>query len=454
MASANQLAGSPVDPNLLVLESTVGILVSHDLGANFGWICEAPVGYGDGGPQDPSIAMTTAHVLAGLRQGMSLSPDDGCTWSFALNDPVVDVVVRRDDPHTALAVTSAYAGVGDAGENLYMTHVLVSHDDGNTWSQLGVAIDPTVTVETIDVALSDSNRLYIGGAARRPTDDGGIERVGVVLTSVNSGATYARTDIPLNSGNESKYASAFVSAVDPADPDLLYVRVSDTLADRLIVSTDGAKTFTTAYQATGPLLGFALSADGSKLFLGGPFDGVLLARTGLDAGTSPSFTKQSTTSVSCLAWLGGSLYACVRQPGSTFLQYVGASANDGVTFQPKFYLGCLSPLSCPGPDIAVQCDPGLPLLHATVGPCPEGGATTSDSGLDSGELDGAAIGADGAPLPRGEAGESDGGRQTGEPALGGCGCGAGESASALGGFSAFVSTLALALRRRRQRGRA
>ncbi len=75
-----------------------------------------------------------------------------------------------DNPHTALALTSKFTGsVGDAGENLYSTHVLVSHDDGSNWTRQGVDIEPSVLVETIEVARSDPNRIYVGGATRQAT---------------------------------------------------------------------------------------------------------------------------------------------------------------------------------------------------------------------------------------------------------------------------------------------
>ena len=38
--AANQLAHSPTDPKLFVLRTTFGILVSHDAGASWDWVCE------------------------------------------------------------------------------------------------------------------------------------------------------------------------------------------------------------------------------------------------------------------------------------------------------------------------------------------------------------------------------------------------------------------------------
>jgi MYXO-CTERM domain-containing protein len=438
MASANELVVSPVDPTFLAVETTVGLFFSHDTGATLGWICEAAVGYGDGGNQDPSLVLTPTQILAGTYEGVSVSADRGCSWKFTSTDRIVDLVARRDNPHLALALSSAYSGVSDAGNNLYLTRILQTQDDGNTWTQQGAWIDSTVVVETIDVAPSDVSRIYVGGAGWRTAADGGLERVGVVLASTNGGATFARTDIPFASSTQQRYASAYVSAVDPNDPNRLYVRIDDTLVDQLLVSDDGAMTFATAYQATGPLLGFALSADGTKVFIGGPFDGVRLARATTDSGTSLSFSQQSTTAVSCLTSVGDTLYACIRVPGTTALQHVGVSTDDGVTFAARSYFGCFSPLACPGSTVAAQCNPNLSLVHGTLGQCPEGGV---DSDASS---NGADAGSD-ATSPQGAA---DAGKAP-PSARGGCSCEAEQTASAMGGVAASVLFVAIALSRRR-----
>ncbi len=82
MASANELVVSPVDPTLLAVETTVGLFFSHDMGATFGWVCEASVGYADGGDQDPTLVLTPTQILAGTHEGVSVSADRGCSWKF------------------------------------------------------------------------------------------------------------------------------------------------------------------------------------------------------------------------------------------------------------------------------------------------------------------------------------------------------------------------------------
>jgi hypothetical protein len=433
MAAGHQLVVSPTDPALLVMETTFGLLVSHDTGRTFGWVCESAVGYGDGGAQDPSIGVTPKFILAGMRQGLSLSSDQGCSWRLAASDPVIDLVVRRDDPHTALALATQYNGVGDAGENLFTTTVLVTHDDGASWNRQGALIDPAVEVETIDVAPSDPNRIYIGGARRRATADGGVERVAVVLASTDGGAAYAQSPIALASPYETNQGAAFVSAVDPKNPDRLYVRIGDISVDRLLVSDDGAATFRTAYQGTGNLLGFALSSDGAKVFVGGSVDGVAFASaTPTDSGVALQFVQQSKVRISCLSWIGGALYACMGEPAHPFVPQLGVSTDDGVTFAPMFPFACTAgALRCPGDTLGSQCSAGLPQLRASIGSC-DGGVTVSDAGVS----------------PPDAASDAGNVASPSEPARS-CHCGA-AGATRSGGLWAVVLFMTMLLRKRCQ----
>jgi MYXO-CTERM domain-containing protein len=399
--------------------------------------------------------MTQKAILAGVQQGLSVSTDRACSWRFAVTDPVVDVVVRRDDSRSALAITSKFAGVGDAGENLHDTHVLATHDDGATWATQGVAIDPEVQVETIDVAPGDSSRIYVGGARTRIGADGGPERVGVVLVSHNGGASYGEGTIPLLAPFEPSRGAAFVSAVDPTNADRVYVRIGDLIADRLLVSDDGAATFRTVFQGRGPLLGFALSSDG-------PRDGVHLAAAGAaDSGAGPSFAQQSTAAVSCLTWVNGALYACMGEPQNTYLQQLGLSTDDGASFAPRFYFGCLpGPLVCPGCGVDTACSPGLALLRASLGVC-DGGIPTPPACVVDSDAGGASdagvpplLDAE-APVDSGTAAPADAGSPPPPPSNKSCGCGSasGESAGA-GALAATAFVAAFVLRRRRSRVRA
>ncbi len=439
LPAAHQLAVSPSDPTFFVIEATFGLLVSHDTGATFGWVCESAIGYGTAKVQDPSIGVTPKSVIAGVSQGLAVSTDQGCTWRLAMTAPVIDVVVRRDDPHSALALSSSYVGLTDSGENRFVTQVFASSDDGANWTPVGPPLEPDVQVETIDVAPSDPSRIYVGGARTLLDADGSVSREGIVLASTNGGASYATTVIALIPPLETQ-GSAYVTAVDPTDPQRVYVRISDNSVDRLLVSDDGAATFRTAYQAQGALPGFAMASDGSKVFLGDSVAGVLLASVpAADSGAAFAFQKRSPALVGCLTLSAGKLYACMGQTQNPFLKQLGVSTDDGLSFTPEFAFGCVSgPLACPSGAVASACTPSLGLLQATIGPCTDGGAAAADASM--GEPDSSAVADASDQEDAGVGAEPPGPRPSS------CGCEAGEAAGA-GGLSAIALVFAIALRR-------
>jgi MYXO-CTERM domain-containing protein len=453
MAAGHQIAVSPTDPSFFVMETTFGLLISRDAWSTLGWVCEGPVGYGDAGIEDPSIGVTSTAILAGMREGLTVSSDHGCTWTFALSEPVVDVVVRTDDPHSALALTSHFTGTSDAGQNLFDTRVMVTHDDGATWGQVGSPLDPSLRVETIDIASSDPNRIYVGGVGDAVSSDGGVVAVGIVLVSTDGGASYARSQIALNPATFENLGAAFVSAVDPTNPDRVYVRIGGAgngAADRLLVSDDGAATFRTVYQATGNLLGFALTSDGATLFIGGPLDGVLSASTPRgDSGAAFSFAQRSKANVTCLSSTPGKLYACMGEPQNTYRQQLGVSTDEGTTFASAFLFGCIpGPLACPNSVLAQQCDPGFGLVQASVGTCETNvGGAACEAGDCAGDAGGRGSRDAGTAENLDAGGAADAGEAPASPRAG-CGCGVGEAAGA-GGMSALAALLLAVVRRRR-----
>ena len=377
---AGQIAFSPSQPDLVALRTTFGVLVSGDGGRNWSWICEPAVGYADVN-QDPSIGWTAGAALVGMFEGLAVSPDEGCSWSTKIPTSIGDVVVRRDDPRGAFALTSAYQGTDDAGDLRYTSTIVATADDGATWAPFGTPIDPLVFPETIDVS-ADGTSIYVSGETFLP----GNGRQGVFLRSTDQGVHYAKSTIAL----EPLEAAPFIAAIDPTNPLRVYVRTSSaapagssgapTGACRLLVSDDGGQSFRTVLTSAGPLLGFALSPDGTKVYAGGPDDGVQVA----DSATL-SFAKRSSLPVQCLGASKAGLFAC-SDDAVAFL--LGVSTDDGATFSPVLRRRCVrGALACPAGTSTAQCGPlvaGLAQL----------GVGTGGPGCD-GALDAAADGAPG-----------------------------------------------------------
>jgi hypothetical protein len=362
--ASNQIVFSPTNENLIIGRATWAILPSADNGKTWGYLCEDALSLPDvGNYEDPELGLTANNALvAGLSLptvGLDVSPDLGCNWDCIGgpldNQSVADIVVRPDTPHQVLAVTSTSGTTVDAGN---ASQVYESVDDGTTWNPLGTPIDPTVTVQTIDVSATDPNQIYLSG-----TRGYGTGLTASLFISSNKGMTWVEHAVPgFNPPTPCADTPTvmcpteqgiFIGAVDPTDPTRVYLRsqgVAGSLTpsnSRLYVTTDGGQTFTVPksfvlpsttvtnpnsdYAVSGEMLGFALSPDGSTVYIG-------TAETGLWTATKAALDFTQTNSkiaVQCLATrqtsAGVELWACSNElSGFVF----GKSLNGGKSFTP------------------------------------------------------------------------------------------------------------------------
>ena len=69
----------PGDAHSLYLRTTFGLLISHDDGCTFDWVCEQNIGYG--GQFDPKYAIATdGTIFATTFTGLRVSHDGGCSF--------------------------------------------------------------------------------------------------------------------------------------------------------------------------------------------------------------------------------------------------------------------------------------------------------------------------------------------------------------------------------------
>ncbi|MBL8611182.1 MAG: hypothetical protein JNL38_27815 [Myxococcales bacterium] len=346
--ASSYIAFSPSDPSFVVARVTFGMLVSRDAGQSWDWVCEQSIGYN--GPEDPAIAIFQSNtVVATLASGLVQSPDRGCNFAFA-PAPIpqkffIDVAVRKTDAQVGYALLSAYAGAeDDAGALLFTTQVYRSGDNGGSWAKVGADLDPKILGETIDVAESDPSRLYLSSIR-----GSGDAVVASLYVSTDAGLAWTERAIPLERGER----AAFIAAVDPKVADVLYVRTTASADQgaRLLVSRDAGKTWETKFRSQGALLGFALSADGSKVWIGGPKDGLHAAST-----ADFAFAQRHKAQIQCLAVAGdGKLWACSNEASGFTL---GLSPDEGASFTSKMHLHEVrGPLACPSGATADKCVP-------------------------------------------------------------------------------------------------
>lgn len=381
--AAGLIALDPSDPNHIVVRATYGLLSTDDGGSTWTWLCEQSVGFSDN--EDPMVAMTKdGTLLAGVFKGLSVSRDRGCDWSFVGGDLteryIVDLSTEKGAPERAVAIASNGIGGGK-----FLTQVYETSDNGTTWTQAGVNLPEDFLGLSIDAAPSDPQILYVTGRfGSQSSYQGAIQR------SMDRGATWETFDI---TGADDKHPP-YLSAIDPSDPNVLYVRLDAAEADSLVVSNDGGATWTQVFQETGSLLGFALSPDGSKVAVGGDKDGLWLAPT-----DTLAFTKVAEMRVKCLLWAPDRLFACADEFKDGF--QVGVSTNEGSTFTPWQHLQDVCEMKCPeGSTTGDMCPKqwGAVSLTINANSCdetPDGGAPASSSGGSTDGGGGCAVGGGG-----------------------------------------------------------
>lgn len=350
----------PGDDQSLYVRSTFGLLISHDDGCSFRWVCEQSIDYS--GTYDPKYAIAADGALfATTFKGLRVSRDGGCSFTTPTAELPVGAPGRIADRFVDTVdlgpTGEIWVATADAGPN----DVFRSTDGGVTFASRGM-LSSVILWKNLIVAPSDAMRVYVAGYQLSPapaahlfsTGDGGQTWTEASLAGVQLAATPLVT----------------VAAVDPADPQRVYlvsVNANGTDGDRLYRSTDGGMTFDEVLSTTQPITGVVIRDPMTVLVVGG--QGTF--RSG-DGGVT--FGPPATSPrLGCLGQRpDGTLIGCATNWDPDFMA-VGTS-SDGAQWQKIFrFVELAGPLSCPpgtaGHDI---CDqqywPGLKMQFGANGP--------------------------------------------------------------------------------------
>ncbi|MBX3226889.1 MAG: hypothetical protein KIT84_38270 [Labilithrix sp.] len=352
---AQQIATVPGSPNDVYLRTTFGVLVSHDAGKTWRWICERALGYD--GQWDPAIAATKdGRLWVGLETGLG-STKDGCSFdpSPELEGETVKDITVDGKGETVFAIT------GRPGTK---SHVWRRTPESGRFEKLAGLDD--VNVMTIEVAPSNSARVYVSGQPYATIR-------GQIYRSDDGGATL-KTDI----GDGGAYASGlvaegpfFIGAIDPADPSRLLVRHLHAKGSDLLLSKDGGKTFKNVLSIKSAMYGFAKSHDGKSYWAGSG-----LAEDGIFRSTDrgETFTSIAKHGVLCMHSAPGTLFVCENV--FTYGAYtVATSHDDGATITPiARFTDVLGPVACDVPDArGGLCGPAWPETKALLEAPPDAG---------------------------------------------------------------------------------
>ncbi|MDQ3369543.1 MAG: glycoside hydrolase, partial [Myxococcota bacterium] len=253
------IAFRPADPRSIYVRTTFGLLISHDDGCSFRWVCERAIGYT--GDFDPKYAIAAdGTIFATTFEGLRVSRDGGCTWVTATAERRagagsiatlwIDAIDLAPNGHVWVATAESAAP-----NNVYR-----STDGGLTFAPRGLH-SPTVWWKSVKVAPSDPRRVYVTGYQVAGTPMARLQR------SDDAGGTWREQ--PLTSSPPMKLGSTplvLVNAIAPTDPDTLLVTslgANPPGGDVLYRSTDGGTSFTEVFASTDRIRDVIHAADGS-----------------------------------------------------------------------------------------------------------------------------------------------------------------------------------------------
>jgi len=307
----------PADrPHQIVLATNFGLILSEDDGATWSWVCEPD-------PNDNAIfyqlgASPGDRLYATLLgAGLVYSDDGACTWTPAggalATARATDVFPDPSDPGRVLAIGS------ERGDARTPQSLFVSSDGGVTFG-------PALYSAPVDGGL-----LGVESARSRPATiylsmytTPGVHPV--LVRSDDGGASFSTMDLgPVLGDNGFR-----IIAVDPEDPQRLYLRVTEDLGEKLAVTRDGGATFSEPVGTDDVLTAFARLASGTVLVAGSSTAGPVGFRS-----TDGGVTFQPWSNVPhlrALAERDGKLYAAADNFRDGFA--VGVSTDEGLTFRP------------------------------------------------------------------------------------------------------------------------
>ena len=314
-------------PHRILLGANFGLIISEDDGVSWRYACEPYVTTGSSDPLSSTnvsyYQVTADGAVLADSVNLTRSGDVGCSWPTSGGSVagaiVSDIFADPTDPTFALAITTTVSG----------TNIVASHDGGKNF---GATLYSTADLLTgIESSRSTPGVVYATAIQRTSST-----LTPFLLRSTDYGFSWsAITQIPAPNGTQPS-----ILAVDPADANTVYLRLTSGVSDSIGITTDGQHV-QTVLTVSGTLTSFLRASDGS--LYAGQLDGSLHVR----APGATWFTTQAGPHLRCLGQRPGTtrIYACA----DGFLDHfsVGTSDDGGKTFQPLMkFSQILGPLTC------------------------------------------------------------------------------------------------------------
>jgi photosystem II stability/assembly factor-like uncharacterized protein len=306
---------------------TFGLVISHDGGATWQWMCERAVGYG--GIYDPQYIYADTALFATTFDGLHVSRDS-CTFaSSTFGKKFVSAVTQASDG-------AIFAALGDPDDGA----IYRSTDDGMTFTPGASPGMPNDFWQSIAVAPSDTTRVYLSGFRADAT----LGRKFLLFRSDNAATSF--TPLAVTAFTAAATSTIDIAGISPTDPDVVFARVTKVtgnVGDAIYRSTNAGVTFTKVLDVPDSAAAFVVRKNGDVV-IGTPDHGFYRSTDG--GATFQPHTTTPGLHVSCLAEnAAGELWACTQNFGTEGMGM--ASSTDGVTWTSKLrYSDIQQPIAC------------------------------------------------------------------------------------------------------------
>ena len=218
----------------IVAGMTFGVILTHDHGVTWHWMCEDAVGYG--GTYDPDyVYSASGSVFATTFDGLRVMRD-GCT--FGLVDEAVNFFSEVSEDSSGklfFAAAQTASGTNPGNSSIYS-----STDDGVTLSPPVSPGMPGDWWSSLEVAPSNPQRIYATGYRFAQG-----AKVIFSFRSTDGGATYQ--PMPTTGLTLMPNSKLEIAGISATNPDLVYAHVvleDNAITDALYRSMDGGQSWT------------------------------------------------------------------------------------------------------------------------------------------------------------------------------------------------------------------
>lgn len=228
----------------IVAGMTFGVLLSHDGGKTWTWMCEDAIGYR--GTYDPRYAYTaTGALFATTFNGLKVMRDS-CSFG---DTPEGSKFVSTSTIGPDQAFYYAASQTADTAHGVLSDfQIYKSVNDGMTFPNPTRPDDPADTNvwwESLTIAPSNAQIVYLSGYRYLASPGGGTTRDHLLYRSNNGGATW--TALPRTGLVLMPNSVIHIAGVARDDATHVYARVElvdNTLSDAIFVSSDSGATWT------------------------------------------------------------------------------------------------------------------------------------------------------------------------------------------------------------------